>query len=210
VARDPQSLRAELLAALADPAVRVREAAVEALASPAAGFAVGALAERLGEDDWPLVRAAAARALGRHGPSPAANQALGRALDDDSHHVRIPVLLAIGMRRVSEHVERVRELLADRQERLEVRAAAALSLGLGCDQGSLDELTERARKLADPAAPAEERALGGAALAALAQLHPADFRKRLQPLLEPRAAVDVRAAAERALRARGTCRKARR
>jgi hypothetical protein len=74
-----------------------------------------------------------------------------------------------------------------------------------CDVSSIDRLTELARQLGVPGTPEEEQQIAGAALLALAALHPADLGDRIAPLLSPKAPPDVRAAAEKAMAARGMC-----
>src|SRR5690606_20240125 len=66
----------ELLAAFADRSVRVRRAAVEGMGHKRDAKAEAPLVERLQHDGWPMVRAAAAGALGGLGPSASADAAL--------------------------------------------------------------------------------------------------------------------------------------
>lgn len=195
----------ELLRALADPEVRVREAALETLTKPEGAFATSAVTGLLQKDRWPMIRSAAAVALARYGPDARADAALARALGDESVKVRAPAVVALGERRALAHAEAVRERLEDREEALEVRMAAGLSLGLMCDLGSVDLLTDLALELANPAASADARALGPVALGALSRIRPSDLPKRLRRLTAESAPLQARRAAEAALASPPTC-----
>jgi HEAT repeat protein len=202
---EPVAFRTELLAALRDPNVRVREAAVETLSEPSAAFASEQLAELLKNDRWPLVRKATATALGHYPADPQVDRALADALEDSSPLVRAPVLLALGERGATAHAEEVRDRLTDRDEAMEVRSSAALALGLMCDAGAVDILTDLAKNLGSASASTETRMLGPVAVAALGRIHPPDLQKRLGPLLEKSAWPSARAAASAALSARDVC-----
>lgn len=204
---DPALVRDALLRALDDPAVRVREAAVETAAAHRLEYAARGLQRRLEMDQWPLVRAAAAEALAELGPREETDRALVQSLQDASRHVRAPVALALGKRGVAGAAKPIRQRLLDRKEAVNVRTAAALALGLLCDEGSVEALTKYAVKLADPMDPSEDKRVGPAALAALARIDPPDLRKRLAPLLDPRAPRPTRTAAETALENAGACRR---
>ncbi len=199
----PGEFRDELLQALGDDNVRVREAAVATLGSPHGTFAWEQIVERLTKDRWPLVRSRAARALADLGPSRSIDRALAGALEDQSGHVRLPVVLALGNRRALAEAPLVRERLSDGDEILAVRANAARALGLMCDQTSIRLLTDWANKLVDGRASEAAHAIGPAAVWALGQLGPTDLKKRLTPLLAKEAPVVARAAAGMALRANG-------
>lgn len=204
--RTPKLYYAELARGLDDEAVRVREAAAAALGAGRVDESGLALAYRLTQDSWPLVRRTAARALADLGPSGSIDDALGRALQDDSPDVRREVLHSLGMRRAVSQVESVRERFKDPQEVDGVRAAAAIALGKLCDGASLDALTERARKIATPMADEADRVIGRGALTALSSMAPADLRVRLQPFWAkgvPRSITELGTAA---LAARGECR----
>jgi HEAT repeat protein len=205
VIASPAEFRAELSRALEDPEVRVREAALRALARPGGSFAGGAVARRLATDRWPIVRAAAAEAIATMGPSRELDVALDRALEDPSYHVRAPAVAALGERRARSFAARVRERLEDKEEITEVRGSAALALGLMCDSESVELLTGYAKKLADPLLSAEERAISSVALGALSRIHPPDLARRLRPLLGKDVAPLARAAAQAALRSPGSC-----
>lgn len=196
--------RSELVKALGDDEVRVREAAVETLQKPEASFAATPVAKLLLSDPWPMVRSASAVALSKYGADAAIDRALADALGDASAKVRAPAVLALGDRRATAHAERVRERVEDKEEAIEVRVNAVLALGLMCDTGSLDLLTDIARRLRDPGAAPEWRALAPVALGALSRMHPPDLRRRLEPLLSEKAS-SARRAAEAALSAPATC-----
>ncbi len=177
----PALFQKELVRALDDREVRVREAAARALAKPSGSFAAAALRERLDEDRWPIVRGAAALALAEYGADQESDRALIAALDDEAWLVRRDVALALGRRKVKSASEALAERLDDDQERFEVRVAAARALGDACSVGAADALTKHARRLQDPLATNEARAIGLAALASLANLGLPDLRQRLAP-----------------------------
>lgn len=195
----------ELLAAFGDDSVRVRRAAVEGVGRRREAKAEAPLIERLRHDDWPMVRAAAADALAGLGPSPAVDAALERALTDKSASVRVPVVLALGQRRVRTSASAIRELLENEKEDPLVRRAAARTAGRLCDHAALETLSELAQKRADPLLDQNQKGLSLAALEALATLGPADLRQRLRPLLAKGAAPGAREAAEAALSLPATC-----
>jgi HEAT repeat protein len=207
VVTDPALLPDELLRALHDPNVRVREAALGTLATRRAQFAAVGIAERLSRDPWPLVRAAAAEALAELGPGQGPDRALYEALDDESAYVRGPVLRALGRRGARAYAEAVRERLTDSDEPYEVRIAAAHALGLMCDTEAIGVLTDYALLLADPMSAGRDALLGPAALRALARLNPPDLPKRLAPLQSDKAPTLTRQAARAALGRRGGCRR---
>lgn len=204
--REPAEFRADLLRALSDPAVRVRQASAVALGRPGADFAARALIDRLERDEWPLVRAAAAASLGAFKHDEAIDEALVSALDDPSPHVRAPAATALGKRRALAELQHVQHRLEDRDEDPRVRAAAARALGRACDASRIDVLTEYARHFAGATSKGELQ-VARAALDALVALGPPDLKTRLAPLLAPEAVRDVRSAAERALAAPPSCRR---
>jgi hypothetical protein len=199
---DPKLFRAELIAATRDPAVRVRLAAVQALAGNAA--ASTALLTRLQEDPWPMVRAAAARALlpiaGHH-----VDVALAKALDDESRHVRRPVAFVLGRRGARAHRSELREMLQDDEEDPAVRAAAAVAVGQLCDHSALSQLSDYALRLRTFPLTEGELWLGRSALLALSDLRPRDLKQRLQPLLRDEAPAAARRLAREALARPGVC-----
>jgi HEAT repeat protein len=153
--------------------------------------------ERLREDDWPLVRSAAARSLADVGPSADVDRALVKALDDDAAGVRGAVLRSLGQRGTRSASSAIAARLRDTEEVPAVRAAAARALGDLCDASQLDELTRAARALlADRPSP-DHVTLGAAALAALGRIAPPDLRQRLAPF----DAVQSRPALEQMVRA---------
>ncbi|MEO8983941.1 MAG: HEAT repeat domain-containing protein [Polyangiaceae bacterium] len=204
VLKDPADFAAEVRHALSDSDMRVREAAVRA--SAGLPSAVPALAQRLSEDPWPLVRIAAADALAASHSAASADSALAKALDhDDSPHVRAHVLVALGAHHALAELPKIRERLADKDEWPMVRAAAAQALGSLCDSRSVAALTTYAQKLADPLADANEHLVGAASLLALSDLHPADLQTRLEPLRKKGAPPQAKQAADAVLRRRGAC-----
>jgi HEAT repeat protein len=205
VVRAPELFQKELVRALEDREVRVREAAARALAKPGGAFAASALRGRLEEDRWPIVRGASALALAEYGADSASDRALVEALDDEAWLVRRDVALALGQRKVRSATEALAARLDDDQERFEVRVAAARALGASCATGAADVLAKHARRLQDPLATNEARAIGLSALASLANLGLSDLRERLGPLLSKDAPRGSREAAEGALRARSGC-----
>jgi HEAT repeat protein len=204
---DARSFQAELVRALDDPEMRVRAEAARALAGAPDGPATPALLERLEDDPWPLVRAASAASLGGAPRGGDADKALGRAIDDEAWLVRREALGAIGRRGARAHTEAVIARLEDKEERYDVRVAAARSLGLLCDPAAVGPLTSQLAPLADPYGSLEARGLAVAALAALRDIGPKDFKDRIKSLYAKDAPPVARAAAEAALSApsRGRC-----
>jgi HEAT repeat protein len=131
--------------------------------------------------------------------------ALEESLDDASREVRAPAVLALGERRAIAHADAVRARLEDGDEDIGVRTNAAIALGLMCDSASLDVLTDQARRLRDPGASPEARALAPVALGALGRIHPPDLQRRLGPLLDEGAPPLARRAALATLREPGGC-----
>jgi HEAT repeat protein len=163
------------------------------------------LTRLLDEDRWPLVRRAAADALGALPADVRADRELVDALEDEAPSVRASVADALGARRVVSAAPPLRERLEDREERFEVRRAAAGALGRLCDRESVDMLTTLLRRVQDPIATVEERALGEAAMVALARIRPPDLDARFAPL-EKTGARGALVHARRAAAASGTCR----
>jgi HEAT repeats len=203
-------LAGPLAEALADADPRVREAALNAVAEAASRptpppAPTAALRERLAHDDWTFVRAGAARTLGIFPADADADRTLAAALADTSPEVRGQALDALGAHRAAAHADAVRARQDDDQEVLDVRARALLALAAMCDARSLSDWTKLAR---GAKAPLDDRGrrLGGAAIAALGQLHPADLPSRLAPLLEKDAPPAVREMARAAIAMPGGCR----
>jgi HEAT repeat protein len=116
------------------------------------------------------------------------------AMGDPAPLVRARVIEALGRRRAQNYAREIREVLDNEAEVAEVKAHAARALGRLCDQGSVDRLTDLARKAASPQARADEIAIATSAAAALGQLNPPDLGKRLSPLGDkgaPRIALDL-------------------
>lgn len=205
------SLLADLVAAVDDREVRVREAAILALSramsegqKPGPALAP-ALARRLSADPWTFIRSGAASALGSLPASPEADRALAGALADLSPDVRGRALDALGAHRALSYAEPIRERVADPEEHIEVRARAVLALAAMCDKGSLDDLTKYAMRAARPL-DERDRRLGSAAVAALGMLHPKDLAARLAPLMSKEATSGARELARAALAAEPVCR----
>jgi HEAT repeat protein/methylmalonyl-CoA mutase cobalamin-binding subunit len=183
------------VAALSDPEVRVREAALHALADARVAVAAPQVGSLLAKDEWPLVRRAAAEALATLPSEPNGDAALERALSDSAWMVRASAATALGARRVAKVAPKLRELFGDKEQHFEVRRAAATALAGLCDVDSVDAGTKTAQKHADPLASVEERAVGESALRGLARIAPKDLEARLKPLL----ASPMAPAAKRAL-----------
>ena len=170
-----------LVAAVSDPHVRVREAAVNNLADHAVQQARTALLTRLEEDPWPLVREAAVRALVALPAHPqTARQLAQTARRDESAAVRRPALHALGKLGAVSESSAVREAFEE-DEDMHVRATAAATLGMLCDRGMIDALTVQAVQLVDPGASEAGRVVGRASLSALGRLAPADLERRVSP-----------------------------
>jgi HEAT repeat protein len=184
-------------AALADENVRVREAAAYALGEGRFTQSGAALSKLLEDDAWPIARRAAATSLGRMPDDAASRAALLAAVGDEAPWVRAAAIESLGLRRSPGAADPVREKLDEREERVEVRRAAALALGALCDQNSVDLLDKLARRIADPMSSPEDRAIGEASLYALIQLHPRDLEARLAPLSKGPSASTVRRARAR-------------
>ena len=202
----PGLFRVELLKALTDSEVRVREAAAQALTSRAGDFARAALYERLRQDEWPLVRSAAADALGAQSPDNEADLQLASALDDSAPLVRSHAIDALGRRQAHAQAPKILERFQARDEQLTVRLSAARALGWLCHKNAISALTDRARTLKDPMLDAEQRSLAGVSLAALSRIHPNNLKDLLAPLLaEKGIAPSVRRVAQTALESKEHC-----
>ena len=196
----PDLFRGELLKALTDKEVRVREAATQALTTRAGAFARNALFERLHQDDWPLVRSAAADALSAQAPDGEIDQRLAQAIDDSAPLVRSHAIDALGHRQAFAQAPKILERFESRDEQVKVRMSAARALGWLCHQKSISALTDRALTLKDPMLDAEQRSLAGVSLAALSRIHPANLRDLVKPLLNDQKVVpSVRRVAQSAL-----------
>jgi HEAT repeats len=198
---------AVLAAAARDPEPRVREAALGSLAATGSPppDAVRAGVDALGHDGWWFVKAQAVAMLAGAPATREVDDALGEALHDPSVNVRGAAVVALARRRAVAWRSTVAERLDDTGEDLEVRGAAARALGALCDGDSADRLSELVRALGSSATDPDAQQLGFAALVGLAALHPPDLQRRVAALLAPGAPPYARAAAQRALAARGMC-----
>ncbi len=194
--RDPAATPG-VLAALRDADVRVRENAAFAVRDARLVAAAKDLALLLERDEWPLVRRAAADAFAALPAEPSGDAALLAALGDETASVRAATASALGARRVVSATKPLRKRLEDTEERFDVRRAAASSLAQLCDQDSVGALTDLTKRLSDPMATVEQRALGEAALQALVVLAPSDLASRLAPLSKTRASNAVAQALRR-------------
>jgi hypothetical protein len=191
-----------------DAEPRVRDASLRSLGAmqAPAPAAIDAARDRLANDHWTFVKTSAVAVL-LHAPgSQAVDDALGKALEDAAPRVKGAAIVALALRRAGAWRGAIAERLEDEHEDTEVRAAAARALGGLCDAKSADKLASLARALASPVATEDEQTLGTAALEGLAFLHPADLASRIAPLRDKSAPPRVRAAAEKALAARSSCR----
>ena len=205
VARGLPSLEPAVMFALEDPNVRVRAAAAACLQQRPA--AASYLVRRLMIDEWPMLRASAAKALAAGGGGAEADEALARASMDPSHGVRGAALLALGERGAKAFAQQVRDRAEDPEEPVSIRLLAVRALGRMCDNGAADTLTIYARRAGDPQSPEAASGLGRVAILALGRLHPADLRQRLEPLLTgTQVPAQVRLAAEAAIAETDVCR----
>jgi HEAT repeat protein len=195
-----------LVAAARDPEPRVREAALKSLSVSQGPGAADAAAAVLAAEGWPFVKAQAIGVLAHSPPSRSTDAALRDVLRDSSPRVRGAALIALGERRATSVGDAVRERLDDPREDPDVRRAAAEALGGLCDARYADRLTELARSLGSPGTSEEQQRVALGALIGLAALKPADLRQRLGPMLSANSPPAVRAAAQKALAARGVCR----
>jgi HEAT repeat protein len=204
---DARSFQAELVRALGDPEMRVRADAARSLAGAPDGPATSALLARIEKDPWPLVRAASAAALGGAPRGGDPDRVLARALEDEAWLVRREALGALGKRSARAHTQAIIERLEDKEERFDVRVAAARALGLLCDPAAVGPLSKQIAPLADPYGSLEARGIAVAALAALRDIGPRDFKDRISVLYAKDAPPVARAAAEAALSTptRGRC-----
>ncbi len=194
-----------MLRALEDKNVRVRQAAAKSLAGRAE--ATKFLVRRLMLDDWPMVRAAAARSLATAGPSELANEQLAEHLSDPSPKVRQWSATALGARQAKTHARALRSVADAAKEKVSVRMAAVRALGQMCDGEAVGMLTIFAQRSADPYSPEAASGLGAAALSALGQIHPTDLKDRLANLLSNESVPpQIRAAAASALATPQACR----
>ena len=197
----------DLIAALDDTDVRVRQAAAETLSAHKHDQSIAALGRRLKIDEWPIVRVAAAESLAPQPASEKADRDLVAALEDESWLVKVAAAESIGTRKVSAAGEPLLDLFSDKKGRFEVRIAAVRALGDICYDRALDKLTDAARSLKAPSPDPRDRALASSALDALAKIHPNDLAARLEPLLGSKNTPSgTRRAARAALESQSRCR----
>jgi HEAT repeat protein len=206
VAARVPALSADLARAADDTDVRVREGAIEAIAAGhTAAAAADPLARRLADDDWPFVRAAAARALADAPANPGVDAHLAKALADASPDVRGAAADSLGARHAASAAPALRDLASNAGQSPDVRAHAISALGSLCDHESVSTLSAialRARDQTDEIA----RRLAPATLAALAALGPPDLAARLAPLLAKDTPGPVRELARATLKSPPSCR----
>lgn len=194
-----------VIEAVDDPAPRVREAALHAIATARLGSGVTRAGHALAEDQWTFVRVAAADSLGALPADARTEATLAGALEDPNPKVRLAAIGALGKQRATAQAPKIRERLDDAKEDVEVRALAARTLGIMCVQSAADRLTKLALLSRSPVDEADER-IGMGAIDALSHLHPPDIEKRLAPLREKGARPPVKRAADRAVAEPGSCR----
>lgn len=190
---------AALVLAISDEHVRVREAAVVNAGEHAVESARPALHERLDQDAWPIVRSAAARALGLLPANPETAKRLATTVEEDAApSVRRPAIHVLGIHDARAQLPAVREAFASDQD-ADVRATAATSLGLMCDRTMIDDLTKAALKFGNLYSSEADRVIGKASLNALGRLAPPDLKQRLAPFFAEGAPQIAKYAAEAAL-----------
>lgn len=190
--------------AASDPEPRVREAAFAALSKAGAKDGKSVAVRAIASDDFTFVRTSAMNALASMPVDRTTEDALEKTLEDRNPLLRIAAIGAIGKLRIARLAKDVSERLDDDGEYLEVRMAAARTLGAMCVQDARDRLTELALRARQPMTETEDR-LGIAAIAALGALHPSDLEGRLAKLREKNVRTPVRFAVERALHEPTTC-----
>ena len=201
-----QEAQPALVALLADPDPRVRDAAIRALTPSKLTSATAAFSSLLKDDRWVFVRVSAALALGALPASPQADEALGASLSQGlGYRVIAATIDALGSHRARAQAEAVRKRLDDLDQPAFVRASAARALGAMCDVSSYDRLTELAQAAASPVASADELTVALAAIEALGLAHPLDVGKRLAPIDDKSVKQELRMAARRAFTMKGSC-----
>jgi HEAT repeat protein len=120
--------------------------------------------------------------------------------------VRRSIVVALASRHAVAWRDAIRDLLADKDEDNDVRAAAATALGALCDVDSTGRLTDLIRGLSVSGNDSNAEQLGLGALLGLSALHPPNLAARLAPLLANSSPPGVRAAAQQALLAKPLCR----
>jgi HEAT repeat protein len=213
-AHELASAAAPLAAALGDGSPRVREAALEALATASRPGTSDAIAPLLERDPWTFVRVAAAAALGAVSGSEPGLRGLLRGLEDRSALVRLAALRALGRgiatvgvapAAAREASDRVHALADDPRLSTELRSAAITAVGRMCRFDSAELLYKLALRTGVPEL-GYDRELGMAALGALSSLRPGDRAARLEPLLrDSRTPDDVRSVTREVIGRAGRC-----
>ncbi|MGA3121595.1 MAG: HEAT repeat domain-containing protein [Polyangiaceae bacterium] len=196
----------ELIRAVHDPEPRVREAVLAALVVSPSPDTVEPAIDRLVHDDWWFVKTQAVNVLVTATAKSSADDALGLGLRDPSPRVRRSIVVALASRHAVAWRDAIRDLLADKDEDNDVRAAAATALGALCDVDSTGRLTDLIRGLSVSGNDSNAEQLGLGALLGLSALHPPNLAARLAPLLANSSPPGVRAAAQQALLAKPLCR----
>ncbi len=194
------SLRSRVLGLVDDADVRVREAAVTALAAGKIDRALGAKRHgRLTTDPSAIVRRAAASAPAV-GPAGAdVDRAIARAVDfEPSPEVRAQMVKALGARGATAGAAVVAERALDAKEALEVRVHAIEALGQLCDREHEEELLELALRGRAPVFQAD-RKLAIAAISALAVLGAEGLAAKLAALSREPTPAEIREVTRRAL-----------
>lgn len=191
-----------------DPEPRVRRAALMELERHPQADGAEVAIRHLHDEPWTFVRVAAVGALGA-APSSARSakavpDALAVSLRDGAPAVRVATLAIIGRRREASLGSEVLRRLVDNDEEMDVRAAAAETLGTLCVGAAVEPLTTLARH--SPGTDGEGAAVSAAAVAALGHLRPADLAQRLEPLRGAGAPPLLVRAVESALRDPAPCR----
>jgi HEAT repeat protein len=198
-------MEGRLTAATDDPAPRVRESALRALAASHAAGGAAAAAKHLATDPWTFVRVAAAGAVAAAPLTDTSQRSLIAALGDPSPRVRgaaIEALATLGARGAGGSIG-ARAFAAD--EDTEVRRAAVKALGKLCAKETIDGLTRLAAAGASQVEGDDARSLSISAIDTLSQLGPGDLKARLTKALGDAPNDAVKRAATHALGVTGTC-----
>lgn len=195
-------LTARAPSAVRDPAPRVREAALGAVARHKLAVSPPSLAALVSADPFTFVRVAAAQALGAQRGGDDIDGALEAALASDRPLVRTAAAEGLAARGTARAVRGLLGALADDEASPALRTAAARGLASACAAEAADALTEAARHGASPVAAPGESALAVASLDALVTIGPKDLRERIAKLQKGDVSHAFRAAATQALAVR--------
>lgn len=192
-----ETLRPELVSALADADPRVREQALIGLRAGAGPTgSAPPIMTLLAHDPWTYVRVAAAETLGESKGGGDVDVALAKATEDEQKTVRGAAVRALVSRRAKSQLPALRARAFDDKENIEVRRDAVEGLGVLCDTSSLDDLFEIAKK-------GEGGPLQLAAIVALGAIHPSDLAQRLSAI--DQTSMVVKDAIRRALKTMPEC-----